>query len=116
MLTEMGWIHNFEYETAEGLSLDLADPETRKAIEVDGPSHYLRDVTSGEYVVNGPTQFKTRLLEAHGWKIAHIPFFEWNERSDAERRQLLVGKARYEMGVDIVSREVMETSITEATE
>ena len=99
MLTEMGWNHEFEHETAEGLSLDLADPETKRAIEVDGPSHFLKDSTTGEYVVNGPTQFKSRLLRAHGWKVAHVVFFEWDERFDAERRQLLVTKLEVELEV-----------------
>ena len=38
-LTEMGWNHSFKHATPEGISLDLADPETKRAIEVDGPYH-----------------------------------------------------------------------------
>ena len=89
MLTELGWNHEFEHETVEGISLDLADPATKRAIEVDGPSHYLRDATSGEYVVNGPTRFKSRLLGTLGWQVTHVPFFDWNNKSVLERRGIL---------------------------
>ena len=89
MLTEMGWNHEFEHVTPEGISLDLADPETKRAIEVDGPSHYLKDVATGEYVVNGSTQFKSRLLRARGWQITHVPFYAWHDKSVPQRRQLL---------------------------
>ena len=91
MLTQMGWNHEFEHETAEGISLDLANPETKSGIEVDGPSHYLKDVATGEDVVNGSTQFKSRLLRALGWQITRIPFFDWENKSGPERRQLLNG-------------------------
>ena len=89
MLVDMGWNHEFEHETAEGISLDLADPGTKRAIEVDGPLHFLRDVTSSEYVVNGPTKFKSRLLQALGWQISHVPFFDWDAKTRSERRELL---------------------------
>ena len=85
----MGWNHEFEHVTPEGISLDLADPEVKRAIEVDGPFHYLRDASTGDYVVNGLTQFKSRLLRALGWQITRVPFFDWNHKTLAERRQLL---------------------------
>ena len=62
---------------------------------MDGPSHFLKDSTTGEYVVNGPTQFKSRLLRALGWKVAHVTFLEWRERSESERWQLLVTKLQF---------------------
>ena len=89
MLTEIGWNHEFEHVTSEGISLDLADPEARRAIEVDGPSHYLKDVATGEYIVNGATRFKSRLLRALGWHITHVPFFDWDHKTLSERHQLL---------------------------
>ena len=89
MLVEMGWNHEFEHVTQEGISLDLADPGAKRVIEVDGPSHYLKNVSTGDYVVNGPTQVKSRLLRAVGWRITHVPFFDWDGKSVPERRQLL---------------------------
>ncbi|MEM7515755.1 MAG: RAP domain-containing protein [Planctomycetota bacterium] len=92
MLEQMGWSHTFEYVTVEGFSLDLAQPDSKQAIEVDGPYHFLKDATSGEYVVNGATQFKSRLLRARGWRISHVAFFEFDDKSESERRELLFGK------------------------
>mmetsp|Transcript_5271 Transcript_5271/g.16574 ORF Transcript_5271/g.16574 Transcript_5271/m.16574 type:complete len:492 (+) Transcript_5271:697-2172(+) len=92
VLDQMGWAHAFEYETDDGMSLDLAQPDLKRAIEVDGPSHYLEDVTTGERFVNGATRFKSRLLQRLGWNVVHVPFEEWNDKSDVQRRRLLTDK------------------------
>ncbi|MEL6341468.1 MAG: RAP domain-containing protein, partial [Myxococcota bacterium] len=84
MLAQLGWSHTFEHETVEGFSLDLADPDAKRAIEVDGPFHYLQDATTGEYVVNGATRFKSRLLRRLGWDVMHVPFFEWDALQGGE--------------------------------
>ena len=47
---------HFEDETAEGFSLDVAQPKLKLDIDVDGPSHYLKDVSSGESIVNGTSR------------------------------------------------------------
>ena len=73
-LTRLGWDHKHEYRTTELLSLDMAQPSTKTAVEFDGPTHYLK---SGR--PNGATTFKTRLLEMRGWRVIHIPYFEWDE-------------------------------------
>ena len=88
----MGWDHSYEHETAEGFSLDLAQPESKLAVEVDGPSHYLKDVSSGENVVDDATRFKTRQLRTFGWTVAHISFLDWNHKSESERRKLVAAK------------------------
>eukprot|EP00634_Sargassococcus_sp_CCMP2135_P007356 CAMPEP_0198661762 /NCGR_PEP_ID=MMETSP1467-20131203/43841_1 /TAXON_ID=1462469 /ORGANISM="unid. sp., Strain CCMP2135" /LENGTH=167 /DNA_ID=CAMNT_0044398227 /DNA_START=1 /DNA_END=501 /DNA_ORIENTATION=+ len=88
----MGWSHTFEYVTEEGLSLDLAQSESKCAIEVDGPSHYMKDATSGELIANGATQFKARLLRSYGWQVSHVAFYEWDGRSDFDRRRILSEK------------------------
>ena len=92
MMELMGWVHTFEHETAEGFSLDLAQPELKLAVEVGGPSHYLKDLSSGKYVVNGATGFKMRQLRSFGWTIAHIAFLDWNHKTESERRQLVAAK------------------------
>ena len=55
----------------------MARPDERKAIEVDGPSHYLMNAEGRCVVENGATRFKSRLLRRLGWDVAHVPFFEW---------------------------------------
>ena len=96
----MGWNHSFEHKTAEGFSLDLAQPESKLAVEVDGPSHYLKDVSSGENVVNGATRFKTRQLRSFGWTVTHISFLDWDHKSESERRQLVAAKLG-ELGISV---------------
>lgn len=85
------------------LSLDIADPSRKVGIEVDGPSHFYHNLdrwspqdppkgqvrVSGRKVEydfdwdadrnnpNGSTSLKDRLLAKLGWKIIHIPFWEW---------------------------------------
>jgi len=82
----------------EGFSLDLAQPDSKRAIEVDGPSHYLKGATSSAYTVNGATQFKSRLLRSYGWRVAHVAFFEFYNKSETESRELLDRKLA-EIGV-----------------
>ena len=105
MLKRMGWNHSFEHETAEGFSLDLAQPESKLPIEVDGPSHYLKDLSGGESVVNGATRFKTRQLRIFGWTVAHISFLDWNHKSESERRQLVAAKLG-ELGLPVEDKEL----------
>ena len=92
MLRQMGWNRSFKHETAEGFSLYLAQPESKIAVEVDGPSHYLKELSTEENVVNGATRFKTRLLRSFGWTVAHIPFFDWEKKSESARRQLVAAE------------------------
>ena len=98
MLRQMGWNHSFKNETAEGCALDLAQPESKLAVEVDGPSHYLKNLSSAENVVNGATRFKTRQLHSFGWTVTHISFMDWDHKSERERRQLVAAKLG-EMGI-----------------
>jgi len=66
----------------------------KHGIEVDGPSHYLRNAAeSGSLVENGATRLKTRLLEQFGWTVTRVPFFEWDHlQSEAEKRRYLEAK------------------------
>jgi len=107
-LSMMGWTHDFEYVTEEGLSLDMAQPMSKHGVEVDGPSHYLRDAgESGSLVENGATRLKTRLLEGFGWTVTRVPFFEWDHlESEAEKRGYLEAKLciRASVGAHIAQR------------
>ena len=109
MLRQMGWNHSFKYDTAEGFSLDLAQPNLKLAVEVHGPSHYLKDLSSGENVVNGATRFKTRQLRSFGWTVAHISFLDWNHTSTSERRKLLVANLG-ELGLSVEDDSLASTT------
>ena len=85
-LTAIGWEHEAELETAEGLSLDMAQPATMQAIEFDGPSHFFRD-SCGEYHTNGATSFKHRLLTQLGWHVVRVPYYDWRLLADASAKE-----------------------------
>jgi hypothetical protein len=86
----------------EILSIDIANVESRVGIEVDGPGHFVSELDNwspqekaqgytkllngkleyqfqwdGRQEMNGSTALKDRLLQRLGWKILHIPFWEW---------------------------------------
>ena len=81
-LDRIGWAHDFEHTTTEGVSLDMARPDERQAVEVDGPWHYLKSAEGRCVIANGPTRFKSRLLRRLGWNVTHVPFFEWDALQD----------------------------------
>ena len=78
----------FEEELVEpqtGYSIDIALRSSCIAIEVDGPSHFLH--TRGEHRPNGPTLLKRRLLEAVGWRLISVPFYEWDALNSLEAQR-----------------------------
>eukprot|EP00633_Aureoumbra_lagunensis_P003296 CAMPEP_0197286678 /NCGR_PEP_ID=MMETSP0890-20130614/2252_1 /TAXON_ID=44058 ORGANISM="Aureoumbra lagunensis, Strain CCMP1510" /NCGR_SAMPLE_ID=MMETSP0890 /ASSEMBLY_ACC=CAM_ASM_000533 /LENGTH=72 /DNA_ID=CAMNT_0042755277 /DNA_START=33 /DNA_END=251 /DNA_ORIENTATION=+ len=52
------------------------------AVEVDGPSHYLKG-RGTRPSQNGSTAFKSRILRQLGWTVLNIPYFEWGTLVDA---------------------------------
>jgi very-short-patch-repair endonuclease len=72
-----------------GFSVDMRLAGTRVVVEVDGPTHYLRDaaVEVGQgWVVDGSTQFKHRTLTKLGWTVLQVPYFEWNALNGAQEQ------------------------------
>ena len=90
----------FEEEAVEpqtGYSLDLALGPARVAIEVDGPSHYLRCLhgRGEQQLPNGATLLKRRLLKAAGWCVVSVPYYEWDAlRGEGEQRGYLEQRVR----------------------
>lgn len=73
-LATTGHTWEVEYSVAE-YSIDFALPGKKVALEVDGPSHYTRNGGSPL----GSTILKRRHLEAAGWAVVSIPYYEWAE-------------------------------------
>jgi hypothetical protein len=75
-----------ESVTPDGnLSIDIAAVTAagvQLAIEVDGPTHF---VSPGNRL-NGPTQFRNRMLAAQGYTVIGIPYWEWNACKTAHQR------------------------------
>jgi RAP domain len=85
----------------EILSIDISNLDDKIGIEVDGPAHFISRIDSpssdtcgytkaangkieykfgwngGDQETNGPTFLKHRLLNSFGWKVLHVPFWEW---------------------------------------
>jgi very-short-patch-repair endonuclease len=101
-LAAAGWAHADEVPLADGLLIvDMACEKTRVVVEIDGPTHYLRDVSSGEETYNGSTRVKTRLLRLLGWRVIRVGWREWARGPDA--RELLVQRllARCRIRTDV---------------
>eukprot|EP00890_Picochlorum_soloecismus_P006449 jgi/Picsp_1/6805/NSC_04144-R1_protein len=83
-----GWI--LEYWDPElQYPVDMALPQYRIAVEADGPSHFAHNSRH----TLGATSLKQRLLEALGWTVITVPFYEWNNHHSEESKYLyLCGK------------------------
>ncbi|CEM39385.1 unnamed protein product [Vitrella brassicaformis CCMP3155] len=88
-------------ELTRRLSGPLADEEgnvpTGKdrptAIEVDGPSHFYAN--SHRYTAY--TKLKHRLLTRMGYRVLHVPYFEWRRlRGQKEREEYMIRKLKEE--------------------
>ncbi len=59
------------------------------AIEVDGPSHFYVNTTK----YTAYTKLKHRLLTRMGYKVLHVPYFEWRKlRGPKAREEYMRGK------------------------
>ncbi|KAK3284985.1 hypothetical protein CYMTET_7389 [Cymbomonas tetramitiformis] len=102
VLVRMGWENEEEYETREGLLLDMAQPQRQVAVEYHGPVHY--NQTSDGHAslcVNGSTRMKQRLLAALGWKLIEIPYFEWSGLRTFEHRGLYLQRKFHDAGIQM---------------
>ena len=98
-MNRIGVDHEEEYVVAiqdvKLLALDMALPDRKVGIEVDGPYHFIHNMDKWSVVedrrtndqthwswttqeMNGSTVMKDRLLREKGWTIVHIPFWEWD--------------------------------------
>eukprot|EP00808_Paulinella_micropora_P014127 g16139.t1 len=72
-------------DTQTGLSVDISLVECKIAIEVDGPYHFSHD-REGRPRPLGATLLKKRILQAMGWRVLSVPYFEWAQcASDKEK-------------------------------
>mmetsp|Transcript_11023 Transcript_11023/g.34802 ORF Transcript_11023/g.34802 Transcript_11023/m.34802 type:complete len:96 (-) Transcript_11023:676-963(-) len=65
----------------------MACERTRVAVEFDGPTHYVVDLTTGEESYDGSSRWKSRVLEALGWRVYRVGWREWaGQPVDGRRR------------------------------
>ena len=69
----------FEWEN-EGLvdrvSVDVLCRAAKIAVEINGPIHYLYDLSKCRYILEGSSKTKKAMLERLGWVVVEVPFFE----------------------------------------
>ena len=72
-----------EVRTPQGYSLDavVSIDGHEVAVEVDGPSHFVGRVP------NSATMLKRRQLLAARWPLLSVPYWEWDELTDASMRR-----------------------------
>ena len=82
MLMRLGRQHENEGLTEDGLfRVDCLIADGQIALEVDGPQHFV------ERVPNGGMLLRNRLLEARGFRVISVPFFEWNALGTDKNKQ-----------------------------
>ena len=59
-----------------------------RVVEVDGPNHFVQGPR--QHLPSGATLLKRRQLEALGYSVVSVPFWEWDHlRSDGEQTEYL---------------------------
>eukprot|EP01066_Platyproteum_vivax_P020188 Platyproteum_vivax@DN801_c0_g1_i1.p1 len=62
-------------------------------VEVDGPAHFYAETTKP----TSHTKLKHRLLTGMGYRVVHVPYFEWRDQlGQAKREKYLEYKILYE--------------------
>eukprot|EP00742_Colponemidia_sp_Colp-10_P007673 GILJ01008271.1.p1 GENE.GILJ01008271.1~~GILJ01008271.1.p1 ORF type:complete len:1377 (+),score=161.86 GILJ01008271.1:344-4132(+) len=84
LLRELGV--RFERQYQAEFSIDIACPEVKVAIEIDGPSHFLSDLKTP----NGPTVLKRRLLTLLGWTMLSVNSSVWGELVTRSQKMLYI--------------------------
>jgi hypothetical protein len=74
----------------------------RLATEFDGPTHFLWPGRR----LDGPSQFRNRLLAARGYAVVCVPYYEWNKRAKGKRQQPSAEQVQYllQLVVDAVKQ------------
>jgi len=98
-LKEIGFDH--ETEVGKIMSIDFACKKKKIAIELDGPTHYLKAARTGELTMteNGPTKAKRRFLEQLGWKVINIDYREYYLVKGASNEKRWLRKKLTDAGV-----------------
>ena len=98
-LTEIGFVHECEVVpddtvllptgAANMLAIDFANRESKVAVELDVPSHFLKHLEVpqseddwqhlGDWTENGPTRAKRRYLQHMGWTVIHLHYRDYQQ-------------------------------------
>ena len=85
----------YDVEAIIGIySVDIALPEYKVAIEVDGPSHFTR--TRPKRCL-GPTLMKQRHLEGAGWVVVSVCSDDWSAQESWQQKLSMLSDLFYEI-------------------
>ena len=67
------------------MAIDFANVQEKLAVEVDGPSHFLKQVGTGSRTTlrNGPTMAKRDHLQRLGWTVVSLDYRDCNAAREA---------------------------------
>jgi len=71
-----------DHEIAEGIRLDLAQPASNVAVELDDETCYLAGGA-----LDGTAKFREKLLRCLGWRLVRVPHEEWDALTSADKRE-----------------------------
>ena len=81
-----------EQRTADGaFSIDIAAVTAEGvsvAVEVDGPTHFLQPGNK----LDGPTAARNRALEARGYRVVSVPYWEWEGLSSSAQHRYMLAR------------------------
>jgi very-short-patch-repair endonuclease len=69
---------NFVIEYYDEYFVDIALPDSKICIEVNGPGHYLFP----DVILNGRTENKRQNMEKLGWKLFSFPYFYYDDEAE----------------------------------
>jgi very-short-patch-repair endonuclease len=84
--------HINEHEIFPGIIVDIAIPDRKVALEVDGPSHFIPGTTN----INALTRFRNQMIQKVGWKVLSLPYHEWSDFSLIQWAEYLRDKLKVE--------------------